>query len=109
VRRPKGALRLLELLEDEVRCCRPLGAASFADLDRSYLHAAARRTFHTCSARFPAQDRRLSVLSAVIAGLDPESIRFCKYHLQKGRWTCGSPAGDAGDQNVEPGAEHLMA
>ena len=37
-----GVVRLLELLEDEVqRCLGLLGAASFADLDRSYLHAAA--------------------------------------------------------------------
>jgi glycolate oxidase len=37
-----GVLRLLELLEDEVqRCLGLLGAASFADLDRSYLHPAA--------------------------------------------------------------------
>ncbi len=36
-----GVVRLLELLEDEVqRCLGLLGAASFADLDRSYLHAA---------------------------------------------------------------------
>ena len=36
-----GVLRLLELLEDEVqRCLGLLGAASFADLNRSYLHAA---------------------------------------------------------------------
>ena len=37
-----GVVRLLELLEDEVqRCLGLLGVASFADLDRSYLHAAA--------------------------------------------------------------------
>ena len=37
-----GIVRLLELLEDEVqRCLGLLGAASFGDLDRSYLHAAA--------------------------------------------------------------------
>src|SRR5262249_43113022 len=36
-----GVVRLLELLEDEVqRCLGLLGAAKFADLDRSYLHAA---------------------------------------------------------------------
>jgi isopentenyl diphosphate isomerase/L-lactate dehydrogenase-like FMN-dependent dehydrogenase len=36
-----GVVRLLELLEDEVqRCLGLLGAASFAELDRSYLHAA---------------------------------------------------------------------
>ena len=35
-------VRLLELLEDEVqRCLGLLGAASFGDLNRSYLHAAA--------------------------------------------------------------------
>jgi glycolate oxidase len=37
-----GVVRLLELLEDEVqRCLGLLGAPSFADLNRSYLHAAA--------------------------------------------------------------------
>jgi isopentenyl diphosphate isomerase/L-lactate dehydrogenase-like FMN-dependent dehydrogenase len=37
-----GVVRLLELLEDEVqRCLGLLGVASFAELDRSYLHAAA--------------------------------------------------------------------
>src|SRR6516162_9205342 len=37
-----GVVRLLELLEDEVqRCLGLLGASKFADLDRSYLHAAA--------------------------------------------------------------------
>jgi glycolate oxidase len=37
-----GVLRLLELLEDEVqRCLGLLGAPSFADLNRSFLHAAA--------------------------------------------------------------------
>src|SRR4051795_2971053 len=37
-----GIVRLLELLEDEVqRCLGLLGAATFADLNRSYLHAAA--------------------------------------------------------------------
>jgi isopentenyl diphosphate isomerase/L-lactate dehydrogenase-like FMN-dependent dehydrogenase len=37
-----GVVRLLELLEDEVqRCLGLLGAPRFADLDRSYLHAAA--------------------------------------------------------------------
>ena len=36
-----GVMRLLELLEDEVqRCLGLLGAASFAELDSSYLHAA---------------------------------------------------------------------
>ena len=36
-----GIVRLLELLEDEVqRCLGLLGVASFAELDRSYLHAA---------------------------------------------------------------------
>jgi glycolate oxidase len=36
-----GVLRLLELLEDEVqRCLGLLGAARFAELDRSYLHPA---------------------------------------------------------------------
>src|SRR6516162_5920830 len=37
-----GVLRLLELLEDEVRrCLGLLGATGFAELDRTYLHAAA--------------------------------------------------------------------
>ena len=37
-----GVVRLLELLEDEVqRCLGLLGVSSFAELDRSYLHAAA--------------------------------------------------------------------
>jgi isopentenyl diphosphate isomerase/L-lactate dehydrogenase-like FMN-dependent dehydrogenase len=37
-----GIVRLLELLEDEVqRCLGLLGAPTFADLDRSFLHAAA--------------------------------------------------------------------
>src|SRR5256886_13717967 len=37
-----GVLRLLQLLEDEVqRCLGLLGATSFAELDRSYLHPAA--------------------------------------------------------------------
>src|SRR6516162_6878051 len=37
-----GVLRLLELLEDEVRrCLGLLGVSKLADLDRSYLHAAA--------------------------------------------------------------------
>ncbi len=37
-----GIVRLLELLEDEVqRCLGLLGARTFADLDRSYLHPAA--------------------------------------------------------------------
>jgi isopentenyl diphosphate isomerase/L-lactate dehydrogenase-like FMN-dependent dehydrogenase len=37
-----GVIRLLELLEDEVqRCLGLLGAPSFADLNRSFLHAAA--------------------------------------------------------------------
>ncbi|HYW64980.1 MAG TPA: alpha-hydroxy acid oxidase [Bradyrhizobium sp.] len=36
-----GVLRMLELLEDEViRCLGLLGVTSFADLDKSYLHAA---------------------------------------------------------------------
>jgi glycolate oxidase len=37
-----GVLRLLELLEDEVeRCLGLLGVNTFAELDRSYLYAAA--------------------------------------------------------------------
>ena len=37
-----GVVRLLELLEDEVqRCLGLLGVNNFAELDRTYLHAAA--------------------------------------------------------------------
>jgi isopentenyl diphosphate isomerase/L-lactate dehydrogenase-like FMN-dependent dehydrogenase len=37
-----GVVRLLELLEDEVqRCLGLLGVSSFAELNHSYLHAAA--------------------------------------------------------------------
>ena len=37
----KGILRMLEILEDEViRCLGLLGVTSFAELDKSYLHAA---------------------------------------------------------------------
>jgi glycolate oxidase len=37
-----GVVRLLELLEDEVqRCLGLLGVSNFAELSRSYLHAAA--------------------------------------------------------------------
>jgi isopentenyl diphosphate isomerase/L-lactate dehydrogenase-like FMN-dependent dehydrogenase len=36
-----GIVRLLEILEDEIqRCFGLLGVTKFADLDRSYLHAA---------------------------------------------------------------------
>ncbi len=49
-----GVLRLLELLEDEVqRCLGLLGVASFAELDRSYLHAAAPTTLPHVLSAFP--------------------------------------------------------
>jgi isopentenyl diphosphate isomerase/L-lactate dehydrogenase-like FMN-dependent dehydrogenase len=49
-----GVVRLLELLEDEVqRCLGLLGVASFAELDRSYLHAAAPTTVPHVLSAFP--------------------------------------------------------
>jgi isopentenyl diphosphate isomerase/L-lactate dehydrogenase-like FMN-dependent dehydrogenase len=49
-----GVMRLLELLEDEVeRCLGLLGVASFAGLDRSYLHAAAPTTMPHVLSAFP--------------------------------------------------------
>jgi len=49
-----GVLRLLELLEDEVgRCLGLLGVCSFAELDRSYLHAAAPTTVPHVLSAFP--------------------------------------------------------
>jgi glycolate oxidase len=49
-----GVLRLLELLEDEVeRCLGLLGVCSFAELDRSYLHAAAPTTMPHVLSAFP--------------------------------------------------------
>ena len=54
-RRTEPAIvRLLELLEDEVqRCLGLLGAASFADLNRSYLHAAAPANIPHVLSAFP--------------------------------------------------------
>ena len=47
-------MRLLELLEDEVqRCLGLLGAATFADLNRSYLHAAAPANIPHVLSAFP--------------------------------------------------------
>ena len=49
-----GVLRLLELLEDEVnRCLGLLGVNSFAELDRSYLHAAMPTTQPHVFSAFP--------------------------------------------------------
>ena len=49
-----GIVRLLELLEDEVqRCLGLLGAATFADLNRSYLHAAAPANIPHVLSAFP--------------------------------------------------------
>jgi isopentenyl diphosphate isomerase/L-lactate dehydrogenase-like FMN-dependent dehydrogenase len=49
-----GVVRLLELLEDEVqRCMGLLGVARLAELDRSYLHAAAPTTLPHVLSAFP--------------------------------------------------------
>jgi glycolate oxidase len=49
-----GVVRMLELLEDEVeRCLGLLGVASLAELDRSYLHAAAPTTMPHVLSSFP--------------------------------------------------------
>jgi isopentenyl diphosphate isomerase/L-lactate dehydrogenase-like FMN-dependent dehydrogenase len=49
-----GVVRLLELLEDEVeRCLGLLGVASFAELDRSYLHPAAPTNMPHVLSSFP--------------------------------------------------------
>ena len=49
-----GVVRLLELLEDEVRrCLGLLGATGFGDLDRSYLHAAAPTSMPHVLSAFP--------------------------------------------------------
>ena len=59
-----GIVRMLELLEDEVQRCWGCSASrSFADLDRSYLHAAVPANAAARVQRVPAaQDRRLSLL-----------------------------------------------
>jgi glycolate oxidase len=52
-----GIVRLLELLEDEVqRCLGLLGAASFSDLDRSYLHPATPANAPHVLSAFPLLD-----------------------------------------------------
>jgi glycolate oxidase len=49
-----GVVRMLELLEDEIeRCLGLLGVASLAELDRSYLHAAAPTTMPHVLGSFP--------------------------------------------------------
>jgi glycolate oxidase len=49
-----GVLRMLELLEDEViRCLGLLGVTSFAELDKSYLHAATPTTLPHVFSAFP--------------------------------------------------------
>jgi isopentenyl diphosphate isomerase/L-lactate dehydrogenase-like FMN-dependent dehydrogenase len=49
-----GVVRLLELLEDEVRrCLGLLGVTSFAELDRSYVHAAAPTAMPHVLSAFP--------------------------------------------------------
>src|ERR1700720_1208574 len=52
-----GVLRMLELLEDEViRCLGLLGVTSFAELDRSYLHAATPTNLPDVFSAFPLLD-----------------------------------------------------
>jgi glycolate oxidase len=49
-----GVVRLLELLEDEVRrCLGLLGATSFAELDRTFLHTAAPTNMPHALSAFP--------------------------------------------------------
>ena len=49
-----GVVRMLELLEDEVqRCLGLLGVNSFAELDKSYLHAAATTNAPSVFSAFP--------------------------------------------------------
>ncbi len=49
-----GVLRMLELLEDEViRCLGLLGVRSFAELDKSYLHAATPANLPDVFSAFP--------------------------------------------------------
>src|SRR5260370_39881633 len=49
-----GVLRMLELLEDEVvRCLGLLGVTSFAELDKSYLHAATPANLPDVFSAFP--------------------------------------------------------
>src|SRR6266851_4666420 len=52
-----GVLRMLELLEDEViRCLGLLGVTSFAELDKSYLHAATPTNLPDVFSAFPLLD-----------------------------------------------------
>jgi glycolate oxidase len=52
-----GVLRMLELLEDEViRCLGLLGVTSFAELDKSYLHAATPANLPHVFSAFPLLD-----------------------------------------------------
>jgi isopentenyl diphosphate isomerase/L-lactate dehydrogenase-like FMN-dependent dehydrogenase len=52
-----GVVRMLELLEDEViRCLGLLGVKSFAELDKSYLHAAAPTNLPHVFSAFPLLD-----------------------------------------------------
>jgi glycolate oxidase len=49
-----GVVRMLELLEDEViRCLGLLGVTSFAELDKSYLHAATATNMPNVFSAFP--------------------------------------------------------
>src|SRR5580698_3582465 len=53
----EGIVRMLELLEDEViRCLGLLGLTSFAELDKSYLHAAAPTNLPHVFSAFPLLD-----------------------------------------------------
>jgi glycolate oxidase len=52
-----GIVRMLELLEDEViRCLGLLGVTSFAELDKSYLHAATATNPPSVFSAFPLLD-----------------------------------------------------
>jgi isopentenyl diphosphate isomerase/L-lactate dehydrogenase-like FMN-dependent dehydrogenase len=52
-----GIVRMLELLEDEViRCLGLLGVTNFAELDKSYLHAAAPTNLPSVFSAFPLLD-----------------------------------------------------
>jgi isopentenyl diphosphate isomerase/L-lactate dehydrogenase-like FMN-dependent dehydrogenase len=52
-----GIVRMLELLEDEViRCLGLLGVTSFAELDKSYLHAATATNLPSVFSAFPLLD-----------------------------------------------------
>ena len=50
----RGIVRMLELLEDEVRRCLGLvGVNTFAELDKSYLHAATQANLPNALSAFP--------------------------------------------------------